>query len=378
MKNVLLTVLLLFACLPILNAQSTKITIEGKVQFPYNQFKMEIYERDGFGKNVVDSFTLAEDGTYKYTMEVKKPGRYTLDCQKWQSVDFWAEDEDLKINFRGYDTAKVKIKNPPYVHIFGGDKNEVLNLLNFNSYRNYQRTIAVGKEMYAASKSDSKEWNDFAADLYGQANNDFYEQVRFIVRYYSDRNSILAVLPLLRSEADAELVAQTLSTLEKKNPNYAPLVTYKNNIAEAKKQKERLAEGKQAPLFQFPTPDGKKIGPKDFKGKYLLIDFWASWCGPCRNSIPHLKEVYEEYKDKGVEILSVSIDKDEKAWRKAMSEESMPWPQALAPGAGKEIMKEYQFSGIPYIILVDKQGNIVEKRLHGEAINEALNKVLPK
>ena len=69
-------------------------------------------------------------------MKVDRPGVYTLDCQKWQSVQFWAEDEDLEIDFRGMDTARIKIKNPPYVYINGGPNNEVMNLMNWDSYRN--------------------------------------------------------------------------------------------------------------------------------------------------------------------------------------------------------------------------------------------------
>mgnify|MGYP002082613169 FL=1 len=103
-------------------AQKT-ITIKGKVKFPYNRFNMEIVERQGFDKTVLDSCKVNADGTYEFKMKVDKPGVYTLDCQKWQSVSFWAEDEDLEINFRGEDTARIKIKNPPYVYINGGPNN---------------------------------------------------------------------------------------------------------------------------------------------------------------------------------------------------------------------------------------------------------------
>ena len=119
--------LLLFACMLISTssvfAQKT-ITIKGKVKFPYNRFNMEIVERQGFDKTIIDSCKVKDDGTYEFKMKVDKPGVYTLDCQKWQSVQFWAEDEDLEINFRGEDTAKIKIKNPPYVYINGGPNNE--------------------------------------------------------------------------------------------------------------------------------------------------------------------------------------------------------------------------------------------------------------
>ena len=125
--------LLLGACTTTTPVQKT-ITIKGKVKFPYNRFNMEIVERNGFDRIVLDSCKVKEDGTYEFTMKVDRPGVYTLDCQKWQSVQFWAEDENLEINFRGEDTARIKIKNPPYVYINGGPKNEVMNLMNFRDW----------------------------------------------------------------------------------------------------------------------------------------------------------------------------------------------------------------------------------------------------
>ena len=82
------------------------------------------------------------------------------------------------------------------------------------------------------------------------------------------------------------------------------------------------------------------------------------------------------YKDKGVEFLSVSVDKSTEEWQKAMTQEQMPWPQILAPQSGKEIMELYQFSGIPFIVLIDKDGKLVGKHLRGEGIKENLAKVL--
>lgn len=73
---------------------------------------MEIVERNGFDKTIIDSCKVNADGTYQFTMKVDRPGVYTLECQKWQSVQFWAEDEDLEINFRGMDTARIKNQKP--------------------------------------------------------------------------------------------------------------------------------------------------------------------------------------------------------------------------------------------------------------------------
>lgn len=115
---------------------------------------------------------------------------------------------------------------------------------------------------------------------------------------------------------------------------------------------------------------------RTLNGKILVLDFWASWCGPCRAEIPHLKEAYKEYSNKGVAFFSVSIDKDDAAWRKAMKEENMPWTQAQAPKAGKDVMKQYQFSGIPYILVLDKEGKIVAKNLRGKALTDKLEELL--
>ena len=358
------------------SAQKT-ITIKGKVQFPENRFKMEIIERNGFDKTVLDSCDVRPDGTYEFKMKVNRPGVYTLDCQKWQSVQFWAEDEDLEINFRGKDTAKIVIKNPPYVHINGGPNNELMNLMNWDGYRGYQLMIGVSQGVYRIPGIDDQAKQDVSGKFYGMLGEESKARVRYLAEHYADRNSVLVALARLSGDADAELVEKVLAKLEAKNPNYAPLLKFKAERADAKAQRERLAEGKVAPEFSYPTPDGKKnLGPQDFKGKILVLDFWASWCGPCRQEIPHLKEAYKAYHDKGVEFFSVSIDKDGAAWRKAMKEENMPWEQAQASKAGKDVMKLYQFSGIPYILILDKDGKIVAKNLRGKALIDKLEEMV--
>lgn len=350
--------------------QDNVIKISGKVQFPDNKYNMEIVQRQGFNKIVLDSCKVNADGTYSFEMEVKEPGVYSLDCQKWQGVTFWAEDEDLVIDFRGQDTAKIKIKNPPYVYIQGGPKNELINLNNWDNYRNYQLMIGISQGVYFIPGLDDQTKQNVSMDFYKMLDKEASARTEYLVKTYGDLNSVLALLPSVKNE---EIISQAIGRLEAKNPTYAPLVAYKKNIAEAKVQRERLALGKPAPQFSFPNEDGKKsYGPQDFKGEYVILDFWASWCGPCRQEVPNLKKLYETYDGKGVAFLSVSIDKKNEDWMKALGEEKMPWPQVLAPNAGKDIMKEYQFSGIPYILILDKKGNIVAKGVRGEILTEKL------
>ena len=373
--------LLLFACMLISTssvfAQKT-ITIKGKVKFPYNRFNMEIVERQGFDKTIIDSCKVKDDGTYEFKMKVDKPGVYTLDCQKWQSVQFWAEDEDLEINFRGEDTAKIKIKNPPYVYINGGPNNEVMNLMNWDGYRGYQLMIGVSQGVYRIPGIDDQAKQEVSGKFYDMLGNESRARMRFLAEHYADRNSVLAVLPSLRGEENEELVQQVLARLESKNPNYAPLLKYKAEMAEAKAQKERLAEGKVAPEFSFPTPDGKKkLGPQDFKGKILVLDFWASWCGPCRKENPHLVEIYKKYKDKDLLMISVSMDTDEKAWRKAVKEDGLEWIQACdLQGADGKAVRAYRVTGIPHIFVLDGNNKIIGEKLKGQELDDLLAKYL--
>ena len=373
--------LLLLVCIVVTTssvfAQKT-ITIKGKVKFPYNRFNMEIIERQGFDKTIIDSCNVKDDGTYEFKMKVDKPGVYTLDCQKWQSVQFWAEDEDLEINFRGEDTARIKIKNPPYVYIKGGPNNEVMNLMNWNGYRGYQLMIGISQGVYRIPGIDDQTKQEVSGKFYDMLGDESRARIRFLAEHYADRNSVLAVLPALRGEENEELVQQVLARLESKNPNYAPLLKYKAEMAEAKAQKERLAEGKVAPEFSYPTPDGNKnLGPQDFKGKILVLDFWASWCGPCRKENPHLVEIYKKYKDKDLLMISVSMDTDEKAWRKAVKEDGLEWIQACdLQGADGKAVRAYRVTGIPHIFVLDGNNKIIGEKLKGQELDDLLAKYL--
>ena len=134
-----------------------------------------------------------------------------------------------------------------------------------------------------------------------------------------------------------------------------------------------VASDKKAPDFSFPAFNStKNLGPADFKGHYLLIDFWASWCPPCNASTPIVKELYETYKAKGFKVLGVSIDTNQQAWEKKIEDKQMNWDNVLAPGGGKEISQVYQFSAIPYFVLVDPEGNII---VAYQSIKEAAAKV---
>lgn len=127
--------------------------------------------------------------------------------------------------------------------------------------------------------------------------------------------------------------------------------------------------------FNLKDKDGKPYNAKDIVAgkKYILVDFWASWCGPCRKEIPNLKTAYAEYAPKGFEILSISIDKDEKAWQKALGQENMQWHNLLDDD---KVSKSFNVKAIPATYLVDSKGVIIGDNLRGAELEAKLKELL--
>ncbi|SMD05358.1 peroxiredoxin family protein [Pedobacter africanus] len=118
--------------------------------------------------------------------------------------------------------------------------------------------------------------------------------------------------------------------------------------------------GKPAPDFSQPDVTGKVVNLKDFKGKYVLVDFWASWCGPCRADAPELKEVHEKMKDKNISFVSISLDSDKSKWQQALAEENMTWQQLSdLKGDQNAASLAYKVKGIPAKFLIDPNGIII-------------------
>ena len=135
----------------------------------------------------------------------------------------------------------------------------------------------------------------------------------------------------------------------------------------------RVSIGKQAPAFTLKSVSREDVSLEMYKGKFVLVDFWASWCGPCRAEIPNLKEIYKDYQSKGLQILSVSTDANEKAWLKAVDKEQMLWKQVRDT---KSVSDSYNITSIPAIFLLDPNGKIIDKGLHGQNLRNRIEEVL--
>lgn len=141
---------------------------------------------------------------------------------------------------------------------------------------------------------------------------------------------------------------------------------------------KRVAIAQPAPNFSIPDTTGTEVSLNDFKGKYILIDFWASWCAPCREANPKFVEVYDQFSDKNFTIIGISVDKDEKRWKDAIKSDKLPWTN-LSNVKGWDIVSEtYGVKAVPQNFLIDPNGIIIDKNLEPEQLATTLNKLLTK
>lgn len=236
-----------------------------------------------------------------------------------------------------------------------------------------------------ADRTDSS-----AIERITKLNEDFYNRCRMFVNEHKSSPAVLAAVSRLNIQNELPLFQQVRDALKNTIPKSEYYIGFRDQVgrmeqqaAAMKAQEEQMARldnlipvGSEAPDFTQPTPDGKTMSLSSLRGNVVLIDFWASWCKPCRMENPNVKRVYEQYRGKGFEILGVSLDRDKAQWTQAIAQDGLPWKHVSDLAFwNNAAAQQYGVSSIPYTVLVDKEGKVLGKNLRGPALEEKLAEV---
>jgi peroxiredoxin len=155
-----------------------------------------------------------------------------------------------------------------------------------------------------------------------------------------------------------------------------PTYSYTKELSSQVEKLKITAIGQLAPEIALTNPNGQVVKLSSLRGKYVLIDFWAKWCGPCRRENPNVVKAYKRFKDKGFEVFGVSLDRNKEDWLKAIAEDGLTWTHVSdLKYFESQAAKDYNINAIPFSILLDKTGKIIAKNLRGAALEQKLEEV---
>lgn len=246
-----------------------------------------------------------------------------------------------------------------------------------DSLENIFRTALITQKMDSlTADSLSKELQKPYETMIAQ----YSDQVAKKIRENSSSFASIMAIQQLKPENYMDVYKALDQGLQKRYPNSDDIKSFHAMVQQTQMmvaRAEATRVGNEAPELILPTPDNKELALSSLRGKVVLIDFWASWCGPCRKEMPNVKLVYQKYKDKGFEIYGVSLDKDREAWLEAIEKDGLKWPQVSDLKFWQsEAAQTYAVQSIPHTVLIDKDGKILASGLRGPELESKLAEVL--
>ncbi len=377
--------LILFSC----KQAETGFSIEGSIKGLEDGTKLELIPGGTHSEEKAFAECVVKDGCFVFTGKLDEPRLFYIKVSEaYGVITVMAENTKIKINATAshskrsdnivYNFSDVEV-NGSNLHCEFESKMSFKDSLNDKHKTYYKKYDDVLKRLNKA-RADKNEAelsairNSDEYKAFEKAEHDFFTGVERATNnaILKNKDSFWGPLVMLQSMSyftpEEKFLYEAFSQ-EAKDSYYGKIV-HKELFP------PRLVD-KEVPAFELPDKDGKMNSLSELRKnkKYVLIDFWASWCAPCRKEIPNLKRIYKEFSNKGLQIVSVSIDQKETPWQKALAQEGMTWPNLWDTNNVDDL---FLVKAIPAMFLVDEKGIVVSDDLRGEALYEKLNELLKK
>lgn len=348
-------------------------TISGTIQHAAKQ-KLLLQEVPYGGLPIVtmDSITLGEDGKYSFEFIAKQEGIYRIATDKEMEILFINDEENIQINADANNYQSYTIKG-------SATSQALINFLI--EYRKKDSSLmSTIYNLDALQEQNGKDSTIFWLQKQRQSKiNDINKLVGNVINNSTSPAFVYYTLGIsLRSMESAQVLALAKAAAEKLKAE--PLAQFANLLStqvQANAKTTAIAVGTMAPEIALPDANGKIISLTSLRGKYILVDFWASWCGPCRGENPNVVAAYEKYKKKNFTVLGVSLDDDKASWLEAIQADKLNWQHISDLKKWESIVvSTYQIEGIPFNVLLDPTGKVIATDLRGEALQNTLASLL--